>query len=61
MISLSEEVLRILWKALVTSTIPIVMWYVEAMEIISRIMGAARTVEQDCSKSMPFTWGPQLA
>ena len=52
--------MRVLWKALVTSMIPMVMWYVSAMETIIRSVGDASTGEEYWSNSMPFTWGPQL-
>ena len=39
--------MKILWKALVTSTIPIVRWYVAEMETIRRSVVAARTGEED--------------
>ena len=61
MIYSSEEELRVFWKALVTSAIPIVSWYVAAMEIISRSVGVDRTGDEDWPKSITFTWGPLLA
>ena len=39
----SDEDLRVFWKALVTSVVIMVRWYVSEMVAISRSVGAART------------------
>ena len=46
MIYRSEEALRVFWKVLVTSEIPMVRWYLVAMVITSRSVDAARTEEE---------------
>ena len=50
MVSCSEEALRVFWKSWVTSTIPMVRFYVAAVEIISRSVRAVRTVKEEWSK-----------
>ena len=42
----SEEDLRVLGKALLTSTIPMVRWHVSEMATIGWSVGTARTVEK---------------
>ena len=61
MIYRSEKSLRVFFKALVISAIPMVRWYVVAMVIIRRSVGATRSKEEDWSKPITFTWGPPLA
>ena len=43
----SGEAFRVLWNALVTLTITMVMWYVAEMVTIRRSLVAARTGEED--------------
>ena len=44
-VTLSEEALKVFWKSLLTSVIPMMGWYVAAMAIISQSVGSVRTGE----------------
>ena len=47
-----------LWNALVTYVIPMVMCYEKSMKTIILIAGTDMNKDEDWSKSIPFTYGP---
>ena len=47
-----------LWNALVTYVIPMVMCYEKSMKTIILIVGTDMNKYEDWSKSIPFTYGP---